>query len=480
MNTLNIMSMPYNKDNLTIGQANIISKASNIIVRTNNHPFIKYFNENNINYKSLDSIYNDVYDFDELNIKIAEYVLSCAKNQDTLFCVIDTLFDSTVNKIVETVSSNIKVEVIPNVSSFSEYISHLNNYNLNNINLIPASEFINTKLSATTSYLIVEINSQLFASDVKLLLMNILDDDANIVLFNRDSNGNIIKTDTKLYALDMDNKFDHTSAVFVPATSYIDRNKFDFYDLLDIMAKLRSREGCPWDRKQTHQSLRPYLVEEAYEVIEAIDMDDDEHMCEELGDLLLQIVFHSKIAKERGTFNIYDVTSAICSKMISRHVHVFKDVKADSAEDVLKIWEEVKQKERGQSSVGETMDSVSKISGALSRANKVQQKAAKVNFDFENVNDALLKVYEEADEVKQELNKNPINNLNLEMELGDLLFSVVNLVRLLGKDPDIILTKSTEKFIKRFKNMENLIKIDGKSLKHLTLKEMDVYWNREK
>ncbi|NMD37820.1 MAG: nucleoside triphosphate pyrophosphohydrolase [Christensenellaceae bacterium] len=478
MNKLYIMSMPYNIKNLSLAQVDIISKVQNIIVKTTKHPFISYLESKNINFKSLDDIYNNVYDFDELNQNIINFVLNEANNKDTLFLVIDNIFDVTVNKIIEQ-AKNISFEIIPGISSYSEYLNYVNN-KFNNINIMPASEFINTKINSKTAYLIVEINSQLFAGDIKLILMNVLNDEADVVLFNRDNKGNIVKTSTKLYALDIDNEFDHTSALFVPALAYINRNKFDFYDLLDIMEKLRSREGCPWDRKQTHQSLRPYLIEESYEAVEAIDLEDDEHLCEELGDILLQVIFHAKIAKERGSFNIYDVTSAICNKMINRHVHVFKDVKANDAEDVLKIWEEVKQQERGQTSIGESMDSVSKIAGALLRANKVQQKAAKVKFDFKNPEDALLKVYEEADEVKQELNKSKINDTNLEMELGDLLFSVVNLVRLLGKDPDIILTKSTEKFIKRFKNMENLLKNEGKSLKHLTLEEMDVYWNREK
>ncbi|MDK2786057.1 MAG: tetrapyrrole methylase family protein / MazG family protein [Thermotoga sp.] len=243
-----------------------------------------------------------------------------------------------------------------------------------------------------------------------------------------------------------------------------------FEELVSIMEKLRSPEGCEWDRKQTHESLKPYLIEECYELIEAIDKKDDETMKEELGDVLLQVVFHSQIAKERNAFSIDDVVEHLNSKLIRRHPHVF----GDSSGYSYKQWEDIKAQEKGKkksSRVGE----INPLVPALSMARRIQENAAQVGFDWDNIEGVYEKIEEELEELKKVRSTD-----EAEEELGDLLFSIVNLSRFLGIDPESALRKATRKFVERFRRMEEMIERDGLVLEELSLRELDEYWNRAK
>lgn len=243
-----------------------------------------------------------------------------------------------------------------------------------------------------------------------------------------------------------------------------------FEELVSIMEKLRSPEGCEWDRKQTHESLKPYLIEECYELIEAIDKKDDEMMKEELGDVLLQVVFHSQIAKERNAFSIDDVVEHLNSKLIRRHPHVF----GDSSGYSYKQWEDIKAQEKGKkksSRVGE----INPLVPALSMARRIQENAAQVGFDWDNIEGVYEKIEEELEELKKVRSTD-----GAEEELGDLLFSIVNLSRFLGIDPESALRKATRKFVERFRRMEEMIERDGLVLEELSLRELDEYWNRAK
>jgi len=253
-------------------------------------------------------------------------------------------------------------------------------------------------------------------------------------------------------------------------------SKYTFSDLTEIMKKLRGEGGCPWDREQTHESLKRYLIEETYETIEAIDTKNGAKMADEMGDLLLQIVFHAQIGEENETFNIDDVTNAICEKMIRRHPHVFGNVSAETAEQVLVNWDEIKKEENGQNTVTETLKSVSSYLPSLMRAQKVQSKAAKVGFDWSDVSGAIEKVTEETNELKQAIEMGE----NTEEELGDLLFAVVNVSRFIKANPEQALTGTINKFVRRFEHIEQNAQNYGKNLVELTMEEMDKLWEEAK
>ena len=248
--------------------------------------------------------------------------------------------------------------------------------------------------------------------------------------------------------------------------------------LMEVMHRLRAPGGCPWDVEQTHSSLRSSLIEESYEVLDAIDREDATALEEELGDLLLQVVFHAIIEEERREFNMIDVVSGIVNKLIYRHPHVFGEVKVNSADDVLVNWEALKKKEKHQDTVADTMRSVPAAFPALMRSSKIQKKAANVGFDFDNAAMALPKVHEEADEVLAAINSG--DKENLAEEIGDLLFACVNVARLVKVDPELALSAATDKFMKRFISMEALILSEGKRLEGMGLTEMDSYWDRIK
>ena len=255
------------------------------------------------------------------------------------------------------------------------------------------------------------------------------------------------------------------------------KDRYTFNDFVDIMKRLRSENGCPWDKVQTHQSLRQCMIEEAYEAVEAINNNDMDNLCEELGDVLMQVVFHAQIEAEKGGFTIDDVIDGISKKMISRHSHIFGTDKAETPEDVLETWEKNKKKEKGFESYTDMMRSVPKALPALTRAYKVQKKAKDAGMDIKDINEALDKLNEEVNEFSQEVGQ---NKYRADEEFGDILFAAVNISRFLGINPEFSLTNSSEKFINRFEYIEKYAHAAGKDIKSLTAKELDMLWESAK
>ncbi len=254
------------------------------------------------------------------------------------------------------------------------------------------------------------------------------------------------------------------------------KEKYTYEDLLEIMRILRCPEGCVWDREQDHKSIRRSFIEETYEAVEAIDNDDPVLLQEELGDVLLQVVFHAQIEAEAGRFTMDDVADGICKKMIYRHPHVFGSVEVKNSDDVLTNWDALKQKEKHQKSTTETLESVARSLPGLIRAEKVQHKAAKVGFDWDEVSGALDKVREETAEVARAID----GDGDPSEELGDLLFAVVNVARFLKTDPEDAINRTTDKFIRRFAQVEQAAKGVGRSLSEMSLAEMDALWDAAK
>lgn len=249
-----------------------------------------------------------------------------------------------------------------------------------------------------------------------------------------------------------------------------------FNRLIEIMARLRGPNGCPWDKEQTSETLKSYLIEETYEVIDAIDNKDDGNLAEELGDVLLQVVFHAQIATEENRFTIEDVAKSIADKLVRRHPHVFGDAKAHTPDDVIKNWEAIKSQEKESSeTTASVLAGVPRHLPALLRAQQIQKKAARVGFDWEKSEEVMLKVEEEL----QELN-NANTQSEKEEELGDLLFSLVNLARFLKIDPEEALTKTIAKFQTRFTYIEHELAQKGQTPQDATLEEMDALWEKAK
>lgn len=262
--------------------------------------------------------------------------------------------------------------------------------------------------------------------------------------------------------------------LMIEPISFTECKRFDFSDLEQIMHRLRADDGCEWDRAQTHESIRINLIEEAYELVEAIDLKNPEMMKEECGDILMQAVFHAEIAQKNGEFDYIDMISGLCRKLIDRHTHIFGANHANNANEALVFWEEAKKKEKKYTSVSDEMDRIPKNLPSLLYAEKLQKKAKKVGFDWDDVSCAYDKVAEEAEELKQADKEHKTE------EAGDLLFAVVNVLRFYKIDPEMALREANKKFYRRFKAVEETIKAQGREMKDCTLEEMDRVWNEVK
>ena len=256
------------------------------------------------------------------------------------------------------------------------------------------------------------------------------------------------------------------------------KEKYNVYDLVEIMRILRSEGGCPWDIKQTHESIKKNLIEETYETIEAINKNDPDMLREELGDVLMQVVFHTQIEREKGVFDIDDVADENCKKLIERHPHVFGEVNVNSVDDVLTNWDAIKRKTKGQKSTSQAIDSVPRELPALMRAAKIQSKAAKAGFDWDEVGGALDKLSEEIAELKEAIANGDKENIN--EELGDVLFSAVNVSRFVDADAEEALTDATDKFVARFKTVEKLAGERNIDMKQSDIETLDRLWDEAK
>jgi tetrapyrrole methylase family protein/MazG family protein len=283
---------------------------------------------------------------------------------------------------------------------------------------------------------------------------------------------------TKLPLEELDHRLEVsnlTSVYIPPAENHLLNHTFS--NLREVVRVLRSPSGCPWDRKQTHETLREYAVEEVYELLDAIDQQDDEGIIEELGDILLQVMLHSQIGEDDGYFTVDDVIRGITGKMIHRHPHVFGDRDVSSVDEVLTNWEALKKEEKGETRQS-VLDGVSKGMPSLAKAYQLQKKAAKVGFDWEEVQEIWQKLDEELAEVKEAIEAN--NQQEVEKEFGDVLFVIANLTRYYKINPEIALNLSNQKFISRFSYIEEQLGNQGKAIEDATLEEMDAYWDQAK
>ena len=261
-------------------------------------------------------------------------------------------------------------------------------------------------------------------------------------------------------------------------TDFNFKENYGIDDLLEIMKILRAPGGCPWDAQQTHASIKKDFIEETYEVIEAINKNDKELLLEELGDVLLQVVFHSEIERAEGSFSFSDVADGICKKLIERHPHVFGEVKVSGTDEVLSNWDDIKRKSKNQKTQGSSMLKVPKELPALMRAQKVQSKAKKAGFDWDDISGAFDALECEIKELRQAIDMK--NQDAVEEEMGDIFFSAVNVSRFLGVDSEEALTRSNEKFITRFLEVERLADEKGIDMKNTPIDELDELWKQAK
>jgi len=445
-----------------------LRESDHLILRTGRHPITVWLEDNSLTYHTLDDFYDKADDFDQLNRMIADYILREASDSRLVYAVPDALTDSTVKTLFRIKPDGILISVIPGTSSFDLHLSSsLQHLEDSSLQVVSAYDLLSSfTYNPRNSLLITELDNVILAGQIKVSLSNLLEDEHLIHLIH----GTDDPVQLPLYMLDRQKKYNHFTAVLIPGSDYMHREKFVLHDLSDIMDRLRSPGGCPWDRQQTHQSLRPFLIEEAWECAAAIDEDDPDHLGEELGDLLFQIVFHSSIGKDYDEFTLYDVVSSICSKMIRRHPHVFSDADLPDAESVSAAWELIKQSETGSHTLSQSLDDVSGSLPSLKYAAKVLKKAAYNTGESFSLSDISA-------EIRSVLNSicSASSSEDNSCLYGRLLFLCCMLCFHSGVDSEVILHQTTDRLKQRLCKAENRIMKDGKSLESLTFSELCVY-----
>ena len=461
------------------GALEALKNSSRVFLRTEKHPIIDKL-KNEIKYTSLDYFYNQDENFDNVYNNISQFIIEESKNGDLVYAVPGhpRVAEKTVGIIAGVaLEKGIEVEIIASMSFVDAMFNYLEVDPSEGFKLVDAFEIENSYIDTNTSMIITQIYDRFIASNVKLILMENYDDEQEVCIVKAAGvKGLESKKYVKLYELDRnDNEFDYLTSLYIPKSTKTMYNAVK--DLENIVQQLRGEDGCEWDKKQTHESLKSYIIEEAYELVQAIDNDDIDEMIEELGDILLHVIFHSQIGKEEGYFDLKEVTNSICNKLIFRHPHVFKNENVNM-NTYDKTWEELKMKEKCEVTVTQGLKRIPSSLPALIKAKKVQYKASLVGFDFDNIDDVLKKIVEEYKELLDEHKQGNIKYIK--EELGDLLFSIVNLARFLDINPEESLNLTTEKFINRFEFIENRAMSLDMKLEEMSLEQMDEIWNESK
>ena len=483
MNKLTVIGLgPGSKEYLTMGAFEQMKTGTKVMLRTEKHPVVDYIKSQGIEYESFDYLYDEIDDFDGVYKKIVEKLLNMLQKQCIVYAVPGSPFvaEFTVQLLIEAQKKEyFELEFIP-AASFIEAILHtLRKDPIKGLNIVDGLRLDEQIINVKSDVIVTQVYNKMIASEVKLKLMEYYSDEHMVTIIRAAAIPGEEKIETvKLYELDHILWFDYLTSIYIPKVENTIENPTNMNDLVSIMKRLREKDGCPWDIEQTHESLKPYLIEESYEVLEAIDEKDSILLEEELGDLLLQVVFHAQIASESGEFDVRDVIKGICKKLIYRHPHVFRNKTADTADEAVSSWEDMKRQEKKEATYTDGLRRIPKHLPALMKSYKVQEKAADVGFDWDKVEEAIAKVREEFYEVL-EVYKTDQKEKIIE-ELGDLLFAVVNVTRFLKVDPELALNKTVNKFIRRFSFIENAAIKNGKDMKEMTLEEMDELWNKAK
>ncbi len=478
--TLTIVGLgPGEIDDLSRRAWRVLKQAQTVYLRTSRHNCVPCLPQNGATYIPCDDLYEQHERFEDVYKAIVERVVTAARQDNVVYAVPGDPYvgESTVTQLLKTAKAeNIPVEVVSGISFVEPTLAVVGVDALDGLQIldgITVAAMHHPPINPDYPALLGQVYSRDVAANVKLTLMNQYPDDFEVVLVHGAGTDKPVVERVPLHEIDHSEHIQHMTALYLPALG----GMTSFEQFQEIIAHLRAPEGCPWDRKQTHLSLRKYLLEETYEVLEALDAEDTHALAEEFGDLLLQIVLHTQIAIDDGEFKMTDVLRHINRKMIHRHPHVWGDVSVNGAEDVLVNWDQLKKQEHAEQGVKResVLDGVPKGLPALMVANEYQSKAAKPGFDWLRVEDVIAKVREELDEVLA-----AENDAHRAEEMGDLLFALVNWARWLKIEPETALREANEKFYKRFRYVEEGLAERGKALTDSNLVEMDSLWDAAK
>ena len=442
-----------------------------IVVRTANTCSYQTVLALGVEHVTLDSVYESSRNFATLARNLAKAVIK--QGEDAIYLVDGAATeDNSVKALVKSLRG--KVEIIDGVSKTTALVRAAN-FKGCSYTAVSAYELDEKAKSGNLSLplIVYDVDDRGLASDTKLLLGNLYGEETHVKFI---LGGKAKKI--SLFELDRQKNYDYTTAVAIEEMDLLQKKRFTAEDLKEIIVRLRAPEGCPWDRVQTSDSIKMSAVEEAYELVDAIDQEDDEKILEETGDIMLQAVFHAVLKEETGAFDLTDVFTGICTKLITRHTHVFGEDKASDGESALSVWEKNKMTEKHQVTFADSVNDVPKCFPAAMRAQKVGKRAAKGGMDFASVEAAAERLQEELAEFFEAYKKG--DKVQAEKELGDVLFAAVNVGRKAGADCEKALKESTDRFAARFTKAEALALADGKIVTELSEEEWDKYYIKAK
>ncbi|MES9737196.1 nucleoside triphosphate pyrophosphohydrolase [Peribacillus frigoritolerans] len=472
-------------EQLPLGIYKKLVQTGQCYVRTADHPVIGDLKREGINFTAFDGIYEKHDQFEAVYEAIAETLLHEASNRSVLYAVPGhpMVAEKTVQLLLEKGPAlGIAIKLEGGQSFLDPLFQAVRIDPIEGFQLLDGTDLSPDDLHITQHMIIGQVYDAFSASDVKLTLMEKLPDDYEVYIVTAAGSSQEKVTKCALFELDRQMELSNLTSVYVPPVKDEALRYREFSKLRRVIAELRGPDGCPWDKKQTHESLKKYLIEEAYELIDSIDKGDDEGMVGELGDVLLQVMLHSQIGEDEGMFTIDDVIEGITAKMIRRHPHVFGDVEVNGEEDVLVNWQKIKEDEKG----GETkalksiLDGIEKSLPNLLRAEEYQKRAAKVGFDWDEVSEAWKKVREEVQELEEEILSPNRDVERIKSELGDLFFALVNISRYYDIQAEEAVYKANQKFHQRFTYIEECIQRADKKFEDYTLEELDSYWDEAK
>ena len=454
--------------------------ARRLLLRTARHPAVEQLTESGIAFESLDTFYESAPDFATLYRQIADSVLRIASEEEAAYAVPGhpLVGEESVRLVMEEAKQRgIPVRIIGSESFLEPTLAALGISLGEGITIRDALALEGWKPQTELPALIYQVYDRDAASALKLHLMEHYPGDHSVSLVRAAGvSGSESVESIPLHRLDR-LAVDHLTSLYIPPVPDALRKK-SLDDLVGVMARLRGPGGCPWDREQDHSTLKRYLIEEAYEVIDAIDSGNLDELSDELGDLLLQVVFHAQLEAETGVFTIDDVIAGIVEKLIRRHPHVFGDLDVADSDEVLRNWEKIKKAEKEPGWRESVLDGVPASLPALMRAMEISKRAVKVGFEWERFEDVFAKLQEEVGELKEALDSG--SEAEISAELGDLLFTIVNVARWKKIDPEEALRSMLSRFSTRFRYIERQAAEQGRTLDEMTLGEMDALWEAAK
>lgn len=462
---ITIVSLGTERGDLSLRGAEAIQRADKVILRTACLPSAESVKGLGVEFQTLDSFYEKSRNWDTFTEKAVREIKRAAKNCNLCYCVDGGVSE---DRIAGILIADGETEVIEGATKGAKAAAKAG--------LTCAYQSVSayeTDGTLTLPLVVYDITDKSLAGDVKLVLTERFGNDAPACFL---SNGEVKKI--ALYEMDRQSTYNEGTAVVVYGAPLLERKRFNLEDLIEILRRLRAPDGCPWDRVQTHKSIRINAIEEAYELVDAIDCDDPDKMCEEAGDVIMQAAFHTLMEEERGNFTLTDVLSGVCEKLITRHTHVFGADKAASAEGALSVWEKNKMTEKHQNTYSDSVNDVPYCFPALLRGQKVAKRMAKGGWNFQTPESCKTKFAEEAEELAAAVKSG--DKTKIASEFGDLLMVLMHTAYMLGIDSEQALLDTVKKNAARYTEWERLVLADGKDVHDLTNEEWTAYYKKAK